>query len=410
MKNIFTYAGSATGVNHLADGRPCQDRSYAEEVEYAGGNGRAVVLLVSDGHGSVEHYRSDIGAGLAIESALEALPHILELFDGVTVSRGVAAASMLSKADDSPVDPLFESTARMFFTRISALWSGKVLVHVADNPLPEPSVQGPAHPYGCTLIGAAVTDRYWFAFQLGDGAVAGVGVDGRTLTPVPGDSRCRHGRTTSMSRHGASDFRYGYSTEMPAALMLCTDGISDCMPDAQALTAGIIGPIAEAMLADGGADVCREIDAELPEMSRAYGGDDVSVALWMNRSALPDVIEALRAQNIAAAFQGYTTAKRELVNTEKSIADIKDSLTANMLVVDEEVGGCWASYDADADMLRENSTLSSLRSRQRQLLDDLDTILLSIENFDRTPSDNQSAGDVQSDTISDCETIVDIDL
>lgn len=43
---------------------------------------QATALLLADGHGSEAHYRSDLGAEVAIAAAAEALPYILEILPG----------------------------------------------------------------------------------------------------------------------------------------------------------------------------------------------------------------------------------------------------------------------------------------------------------------------------------------
>lgn len=68
-----------------------QDRAAALDIVY-GEDAKATVLLLSDGHGSEQHFRSDIGAAFAIEAAAEALPYILEVlpdaWEKYPVSRG----------------------------------------------------------------------------------------------------------------------------------------------------------------------------------------------------------------------------------------------------------------------------------------------------------------------------------
>ena len=60
-------SGTQIGSVHVRDGRPIQDavRTWVE--------GDSAVVAVADGHGHHEHFRSDVGARLAVDAAVDAL-------------------------------------------------------------------------------------------------------------------------------------------------------------------------------------------------------------------------------------------------------------------------------------------------------------------------------------------------
>ena len=66
---MITFSKSIKGSSHDDNGKPMQDWSehlYLEDY-------KADILLVSDGHGSDKHFRSDRGARFAVEAAKEAI-------------------------------------------------------------------------------------------------------------------------------------------------------------------------------------------------------------------------------------------------------------------------------------------------------------------------------------------------
>ena len=62
---VLTHASYYRGASHIDTGKPVQDRAAAIEIAYGDGL-RATALLLADGHGSEAHYRSDLGAEMAI--------------------------------------------------------------------------------------------------------------------------------------------------------------------------------------------------------------------------------------------------------------------------------------------------------------------------------------------------------
>ena len=64
--------GSTRGASHLRTGLPNQD-SLGTWCDKTGGRALAVV---SDGHGSARHFRSDTGSRLAVEAAMSVLREV----------------------------------------------------------------------------------------------------------------------------------------------------------------------------------------------------------------------------------------------------------------------------------------------------------------------------------------------
>lgn len=361
------------GASHRDAGRVCQD--HASHFEGTVDGVEVTAVFVADGHGSAQHFRSDIGARLATEAAEEALPYIVDVLNrkltreepGLTVCRGVADEAALTDADRTPRDVRLEAAARMFFVRVNSLWASKVLAHYNANPLEENTLAGAARAYGCTLIGALRTPRWWFAFQLGDGLCVAYDQKGRFFAPIPADSRCTFQRTTSMCSHGARDFRYAYGTDVPPALMVCTDGIADCFDTPRALAECVLAPVMLDSLRRGFDATVADFDRNIPELSEKGSRDDVSLALWLEDYTCGEIAPEVRDEYISRAVVDLNRAYDELNDCNESIAEIEGSVST--------IAGRDDAGDAGHDRL------SRLKRRQAELLLQIDSINLDINNI-----------------------------
>lgn len=372
---VLTHASYYAGASHQRSGKPVQDRAAALDIVYGEG-AKATALLLSDGHGSEQHFRSDIGARFAIEAAAEALPYILEVLPGrmgqTPVSRGPAESSCMTDADRTPPDPACESAMRMFFTRINILWARKVLDHWKECPPPEGAsmLAGAARAYGCTLVGAVRTESFWMSFQLGDGACVALNGDCTEADPIPGDSRCRMSRTTSMCIHQARDFRYAYGRDIPPALMVCSDGLADCYENHNDLARRFLAQIVIDYASEGFKYVEDEIAEVLPEMSESITGDDMSLALWIDTEAATAMAGRLKEQNESLQQQELAQAYVQLESYDKSIAEIEGRISSLSTSQPEK----------HEEIQRKLSVLSTLKRRQSELLEQIDSIKLNLCN------------------------------
>ena len=160
------------------------------------------MAIVSDGHGSPRHFRSDVGSKAAVD-----------------VTAGIIEECMGLKGfmDELRDDP--EKTMRRITDSIITRWSEYVLEYDGDHPLEESEKKmieeagiredetdkaRSVKRYGCTLISCLLSDEAMFAFQIGDGALVAVNDDGEEDMPVPSDEDCFLNRTTSMCGSDAS--------------------------------------------------------------------------------------------------------------------------------------------------------------------------------------------------------------
>lgn len=316
------FHSTCQGESHLSSGRPCQDSSWSEP---AAENGLCVILIVSDGHGSGEFFRSDRGSALAVQVAREAVISFVKNFQPedcpAFVSRGIAEVKDCGSEDFTPSGDPNEAAFRQLASFILARWYEAVDDDwLNDPPSEEEDVgDGPAErSYGCTLQVAFRTQRYWAALQLGDGKIVAFWPDGSSMEPVPWDSECFQSGTTSLCTHRADRFRYCYGTDQPMALFLGSDGMDGSFMLDEDLV-HFYESVLRRMEAEGVDGVCGELACYLPELSRKGSRDDMSVALWVDVDALPSYSRALRHRDdISKGLSSLMEKMSELIKMLKS--------------------------------------------------------------------------------------------
>src|SRR2546425_13201093 len=114
---------SVHGASHASDGLPHQG---AISWTPPSGEGAHVILAVSDGHGSATHFRSAIGAALAVRVATKEMEHLLQ-----------------SPYDSASLSALRPVLARRGPRRLLRSWQEVVAAHVAQRPFPEAEWEPP---------------------------------------------------------------------------------------------------------------------------------------------------------------------------------------------------------------------------------------------------------------------------
>jgi hypothetical protein len=255
-------SGTQIGSVHLRDGRPLQDavRTWAE--------GDAAVAAVADGHGHHEHFRSDVGAQIAVDAAVDALVAALPtLTDAVTAERILPEVA----------------------SRAVAAWRDGVRRHVEQTPFGAGVPADPLRPYGTTLLAMAVTDEVLAVLQIGDGDTVVVDGAGRASRPLPADPESDGVSTASLCQPEPLRSLRTASIEVPAADVVlafqCTDGFGSSRVDAD----GWWRQTGEELVRFGrerGLDwVAEQLPGWLEEPAQV-GGDDTTLAL-IGRTDLP---------------------------------------------------------------------------------------------------------------------------
>ncbi|HVG95481.1 MAG TPA: PP2C family serine/threonine-protein phosphatase [Chloroflexota bacterium] len=289
---------SVRGASHRRRGLPNQDalRWWPDS-----GEGPPLAVAIADGHGSARCFRSDVGARLAVETALE-----------------VAAATLEGGGADRPPDLAgLEDLVEVLTRR----WQAATQAHYLAHPFGPEEVQrlvveggaaaqeslaaNPLLAYGATLSTVWLGQTFLLYFQLGDGEVLTVSQGGQVGRPLPGDARLFGGQTTSLCAPGAwRDFRIAFQTisagTSPAVVLLSTDGYPNAFrEDAGFLQVG--ADLLDLIRQEGLDPVAAGLESWLAEATEQGSGDDVTLGLLCHVGALPALLRPPAAAPAAAS-------------------------------------------------------------------------------------------------------------
>lgn len=328
MSEIIVFNSTAQGESHKATGKVCQDASLcvsdAEDNIHFG--------VVSDGHGSSTYFRSNIGSEILIEITREKvfefinqieLENIVETnFQQIPIRKEVDKKQFIH-------DELF----RGLFASIISCWNEKIMNHWLENKptneemrrhkVPESAIlkyensEGIEVAYGCTLLSFIRTDKFWFAFHLGDGTCITFDEDGSWTEPIPADEKCIGNITTSMCEEDALDnFRYCIGTNtFPLAIFIASDGLDGAygnISDLALLYNGII----KSFVTKGDELTINDIKESLPVLStKGISRDDMSLAGLVDKKECKTIYSALLQNDFK--YQTHYKQKKEEVLAEK---------------------------------------------------------------------------------------------
>ncbi len=277
---------SVRGASHVRTGLPNQDAiRWLPEP----GTGLPLVLAVSDGHGSAKCFRSDVGAGLAVETATGVIQDFLE--------------SLTEPLNPSAIKRWAEENLPR---EIARHWRDGVADHVSANPLTSAEldqleaqkdinrrrqiVLEPIFAYGATLLTVVVAESFILYLQLGDGDILTVSETGEvSRAPLSADDRLFANETTSLcSRDAWRDFRVHFqviSGSPPTLILISTDGYGNSFRD-EAGFLQVGADILEMIRADGLDAVDEGMEAWLTEASQEGSGDDITLGILCRMDAV----------------------------------------------------------------------------------------------------------------------------
>lgn len=251
---------SVIGAAHLRRKLPNQDA-----VHWQPGNGvdDRCLIAVADGHGGAAHFRSDVGAGLAVE----------------------AVRSTLEWYFDEP-----ESLDQLPGA-ILEVWRREVREHVAANPFREVVSGSSLEPYGSTLVAVAATARFCWVFQIGDGDLYVAFPDGRIEKPLGDDVGLTGEMTYSLcmeeaQRHVRSRiYRVDAGQQLPDFALVATDGVSKSFVDDQAFYSVVRDYRDIVQTKDDLDSTLAALPGWLREVSDNGSGDDASLCIAFGQQA-----------------------------------------------------------------------------------------------------------------------------
>jgi serine/threonine protein phosphatase PrpC len=207
---------SIRGALHVRHGAPNQDAFFSQEDSAS----RAAIAAVADGHGASAHFRSGIGAELAVRAAGAVLEADLDDADGADLASAILAR-----------------------------WRADVQAHMGAHPYaPDERALAdypPLSPYGATLIAAGANAGVLTLLQIGDGDLFLGYPDGRVEQPLPAGPELKGEQTFSLCQEDAR--RWFQSAVLwrssdapfPNFVFMATDGVSKSFHDGRAFRAEV---------------------------------------------------------------------------------------------------------------------------------------------------------------------------
>ena len=347
MNSFSTFC---QGESHILVDKVCQD--YALDESKKG----VSIAIVCDGHGGERYFRSDVGAKFAAEVSLKQIKTLLKDFGTVAkileaseFTQVEALTTQRAKGNldkETKVDESF----RQLFKSIIACWHMAIEEHAANNPLTEqelatvPEKYTSAYldnlekTYGCTLMAVVASQKYWFAFHIGDGKCISFDADGAWREPIPWDDKCFLNKTTSLCDSDAIDeFRYCYGgrTSRPAAIFLGSDGIDDSFGETENMVNFYI-QIAKMLGSgkDGRENALQSLKEDLPKLSKIGSKDDMSVAALFDFKELQNAHANLlqwQINHIDAKLSNANSQKDSLIEKRDCLEPVKDASQQNTI-------------------------------------------------------------------------------
>ena len=262
---------SVRGAAHIAQDKPCQDASRTKKGDWYS------IACAADGHGSERCPFSGEGAEAAVMVAADLLSEVLDAHKGK--SFGVLDAH---KEIGLP-------------KQLESRWKERVeLLHAEKERPRDANAAFPYELYGTTILALAVTEKFVFAMQLGDGDI--LAIDGESAPRWLIEPEYEQGGATyslcmdECWRHVRAkilplpEFSDSGENGTPLMFMLTTDGYLNSFSETSGFTkAG--ADIFELWRENGAGYIRGRLEEWLNQSSAAGSGDDITMVLLYGGSA-----------------------------------------------------------------------------------------------------------------------------
>ena len=258
---------SVQGASHVRKGIECQDAFKKVELEDG-----TIILAVADGHGSESCPFSSTGS----KSATNVFCDIMSEYHQKYADNLEMLATYLNREGETRIAQA-----------IDAEWKRRIVkqhrrlkrqIPVTNDGTQD--VQSVYKQYGTTLLGLMVTDSFLFAFQLGDGDIGYVDVNGYEAV-VEGD-KILGVETHSLSREAAWEKAISIVRRTrpirPSMYMVSSDGFSNSYKDEPSFRATCIDYF-NMVNEHGTAAIRANLPAWLTETSEMGCGDDITLLM-----------------------------------------------------------------------------------------------------------------------------------
>jgi serine/threonine protein phosphatase PrpC len=262
----WRFAGrSVRGAFHRRRRTPNQDALGWKLIGESG-----LVVAVADGHGSVQSFRSGIGAELAVDAA-------------------IALMADFQQRNPEKDEEAVLAAAQSIPAKLVSRWRESVAGHLSSHPLAPAEMtesngdrEASWRIYGSTILAALAAESYLLFLQLGDGDMLVVSDAGDVQRAWARDERLLGVETTSLCGPGAvADVRIAalpLGQSSPALVLIATDGYANSFREEEGfLRAG--ADMLEIVRSEGIEKVESGLEAWLTEASELGSGDDITVAV-----------------------------------------------------------------------------------------------------------------------------------
>lgn len=365
------------GASHVAKGLECEDYSDS----YLDDN--IAIAVISDGHGDKNCFRSADGAKYACQVAISTVLQIRDY-------------SELKASPDRVITEIEKN--------IILAWNDLVLRDFQERPITESDLEGLNDDavamlregrriqkiYGCTLIMICILDDFWFGIQVGDGKCVCVSDNGLYSQPIPWDNvGCVGNRSTSICDSRAFDsFRYAYSTNIPVASFVASDGVDESFDE------NGLNKCYYSLAAWANAISDEELDTNftqlLERISNGGSGDDVSISgivslqkeikkpvatseqVAEKMKEILDTLKEIEGRYIELRdrdkeiYAEITKAEREIEELEKEIEEKKNSISDKKA----EKDSVRKNYINVSEQYREISNQFNVAKERKKQVDD----------------------------------------
>lgn len=272
---------SIRGYSHVLSEKECQDNSISwQEKQYD-------AVIVCDGHGGDKYFRSAIGSRFACEAGKKMISAFMEYVLNNEETR-INWDALLSQLEISIINEWNELVERHFLDNpFESDTRFEMLAEEDKRSLYSSYVKA----YGSTFIAAVLIDKQLFVLKLGDGNVCVLNGQykacllDKTRRELA-DDQLQFNLTTSLcNSDAAKSFKH---CNVPVKLnritgvLISSDGVINSFATEEAYVA-FVENVFRGFQEQKLKDAKRELEDFLPELSKKGSGDDLSIAVIMEK-------------------------------------------------------------------------------------------------------------------------------